>query len=317
MPPVFLNPKDTGIAFFFHIQWTKKNTKYDYYEEISMNPGYKTLMILVLALCIMVPYGYAAYIISANPSPISLNQGSTQTATVTVDELPYGLSGYSILVSLADPSAGEIVSVQFPGWAILNTTEGLPNASVKISAVDLSDQVKPGAASVVLAGISIRGERTASSEILISKLKLDGDGDAGVDLGAATTQTMTPTPTTTAHVTANHGSSGYSGGGGSYSSNSANAGTSGYGVTTAPTVVRTTAVQSGTGDSDPGIPVVTYSQSPPAERMTFGPIATSTASQSAMPTLPAGIPGWVPTGTGIVVIIVAGGLMYMTYKKKL
>ncbi len=79
-----------------------------------MNHRVTTIIVLFLALCVMVPYGYAANTISANPSLVSLNQGSTQTATIIVDDLPYGLSGYSIRVSLADPSVGKIVSVRLP-----------------------------------------------------------------------------------------------------------------------------------------------------------------------------------------------------------
>jgi hypothetical protein len=281
-----------------------------------MNPTHKTLVILFLALCIMVPYGYAANIISANPSSVSLHQGSDQTATIIVDDLPNGLSGYYFQVSLADPSMGKIVSVQYPQWAVINATEGLPNASVNISAVDLIDQINAGAKSVTLATITIRGDRTGSTSILIDTMKLDGD--KGVGLGATPVQTTQPisAATTSVPVTANHGSYGNSGGGGSYSSGSS--GTSEPGVTAAPTVIRTSAaVQSAAGDSVPGAPGATYPQSPPADRVTSGPVATTIASQSAIPALPAGIPGWVPAGTGIIVVVVAGGLMYMTYKKKL
>jgi hypothetical protein len=279
-----------------------------------MNHTHETIAILFLLLSIMVPWGYAANVISTNPSPVSLTQGSDETAAIIIDDLPQGLSGYYVRISLADPSMGKIVSVRYPQWAVINMTEGLPGASVNISGADLIDQIRPGAKSVTLADITIRGDQSGSTGILTAIIKLDGD--KGVDLGKTATQTTVPTATTSAQVTTNSGSFSNEGGGGSYSSY-VNAGTVGSSVSAVPTAVRTAIVQSGDGNPDPGVTVATHDQSPPADRLTFGPTAIATASQPAIPALPPGIPGWVPAGIGIIVIIVAGGLLFMTYKKRL
>ena len=84
----------------------------------------------------------------------------------------YGLSGYSIRVSLADPSAGKIVSVKYPPWAVLNSTSGQPSASVTLSAVDLTGQIDAGAQGVELASITIHGDSTGSTGILITQAEI-------------------------------------------------------------------------------------------------------------------------------------------------
>ncbi len=286
-----------------------------------MNHRYTTIIILFLALCVMVPYGYAANTLSANPSAVSLTQGSTQTATIIVDELPYGLSGYSIRVSLADPSAGKIVSVKYPPWAVLNSTSGQPSASVTLSAVDLTGQIDAGAQGVELASITIHGDSTGSTGILITQLKFDGDGEAGVDMGRNTVETTQPTATATTVAQSTTGSVSYSGGGGggggsSASSSSVSSGSSGPVSSTITTVSMTTTVPSGTGTVSNRAPVTTRSQSSTTESVA-GIVTTTTVAPPVTPGTSGGIPGGVLVGIGIIVVLAAGSLIYLTYKKKL
>jgi hypothetical protein len=285
-----------------------------------MNHRHTTIIILFLALCVMVPYGYAANTLLANPSTVSLNQGSTQTAKITVDELPYGLSGYSIRVSLADPSMGKIVSVHYPQWAVINTTDGLQSASVTMSAVDLTKQIEAGAKSVELGSITISGVSTGNTNILITKLIFDGDGEAGVDMGRNTVQTTQPTTTAAISATGTTGSTSYSSGGssgGSSGSSSVSSGSTGSGGSATTTLAKATTVPSGTGGVSPQATAATHVQGSPAERVTVNAVTTAVVPSPAIPVTSGGIPGWALTGIGIIAVLAALGLIYLTYKKKL
>jgi len=63
--------------------------------------------------------------------------GSTNKFNIMLNEAPNGLSGYKMTVSLANASLGEITSVDFPGWASVNSKGSLPSDSVLIKAVDI------------------------------------------------------------------------------------------------------------------------------------------------------------------------------------
>jgi uncharacterized membrane protein YgcG len=283
-----------------------------------MKQRYTTIIVLFLALCVMVPFGSAANTISANPSTVSVTQGSTRTATIMVDDLPYGLSGYHIRVSLADPSLGKIVSVSYPQWAVLNMTDGLQSASVSMSAVDLTNQVVAGAKAVEIGSITIMGDSSGSTNILITTLKFDGDGESGVDMGRTTVQTTQPTVTATPSVQSTTGSMSYSGGGGgsSGSSSSGTSGSSGSGSSVPTTKVQTTTVPSVQGTVPPRGTVVIPSQSSTTESAA-GIVTSTTAVPPAVPVTSGGIPGWVLAGIGIITVLAAGSLIYLTYKKKL
>lgn len=285
-----------------------------------MNHRNTTIIILFLALCVIVPYSYAANTLSANPSTVSLNQGSTQTARIIVDELPYGLSGYSIRVSLADPSIGKIVSVHYPQWAVINTTDGLQSASVTMNAVDLTKQIEAGVKSVELGSITISGVSTGSTNILITSLKFDGDGEAGVDMGRNTVQTTQPTATatTTASVTTSSTSyiSGGSAGGSSSGSSSRGTGSTGPGGLATKTVTSTTTVPSSTAEVSPQATAGTHVQGS-ADRGITNAVTPTVVPSTAVPVTSGGIPGWILTGVGIIAFIAALGLIYLTYKKKL
>jgi hypothetical protein len=280
-----------------------------------MKQKYTTVMVLFLAICVIVPFASAANTIVANPSTISLTQGSTQTVRIMVDDLPYGLSGYHIRVSLGDTSLGKIVSVTYPPWAVLNMTDGLQSASVSMSAVDLTNQVVAGAQGVEIGSISVTGESQGSTNILITVLKLDGDGEAGVDMGRTSVQTTQPTvtATTSAPVTS-------SGGGGGGSSGGSSAGTSGSsGLVSTITTTASTATVPVPADKSEVVPrsdVVTPSQSFPAEHGTV-PAVTITDVPAAVPVSQGGIPGWVLIGIGIIAVLAAVSLIYLTLKKKL
>ena len=55
---------------------------------------------------------------------------------ITLDDTPNGFSGYTITVTLLEPSVGEITAVAFPGWANRTDNSFLPASSVWMKGCD-------------------------------------------------------------------------------------------------------------------------------------------------------------------------------------
>lgn len=104
----------------------------------------------------------------------------TKTIDIVADSLPLGFSGYALNVSLDNTSVGEILGVNYPSWAILNSTTALPGDSVTISVVDLDKQVQNGTTNVTLATLTIRGEVAGTCNILLANVHIDDDNGSSV-----------------------------------------------------------------------------------------------------------------------------------------
>ncbi|AKB74745.1 cell surface protein [Methanosarcina lacustris Z-7289] len=81
---------------------------------------------------------------------------SSQNIQIVLDEVPDGLSGFNITVSLLDPEIAEITVVSFPGWnsMLMNSTFPVPSSSVWIKSLDGGNQIVPGAKNVFLGNIT-------------------------------------------------------------------------------------------------------------------------------------------------------------------
>jgi len=280
-----------------------------------MNVRRLVLLLLLITLCGTVPGGLAANTITVDPSTISFTPSSTETTLILVDNLPYGLSGYHVRVSLADPSLGSIVNVQYPPWAVLNNTTGLGSGTVTISAVDLADQVKAGSTSVELARITLQGRNTGVTPVILAPLKLDGDGEGGVDLGKVPVVTTEPPTSSGAQIEATPRGSSYSSGGtggGSGASYSGSGSTIGGVV---PTITRE--MQSSQTTTATAIASVT---TPGYEAHSLPASQQAVSTSEKIPAAPVdtrGIPGWIVGGGVIIAVIAAAGLLYLAYTRKI
>lgn len=142
-----------------------------------------------------------AWNIQFQPSELIVPPNSVKNINLTLSEAPKGLSGYNITISLSNGNVAEIVSVEFPKWAVLNENSSIPADSVWIKAVDLKDQVKSGFKDIILATIAIKGEKQGETEIVAHVEKIDDDyGDPIVPsvkngrFKVLPTQAFTPTP---------------------------------------------------------------------------------------------------------------------------
>jgi len=127
--------------------------------------------------------------------------GSTNKFDITLNEAPIGLSGYNITVSLINASLAEIISVEFPKWASINSKSTTPSDSVWIKAVDLSDQIQKGATNVVLATLNVRRDNPGNISFIISVGQMDDDNGSIINTNKVSSQKVSITqvaPTSTA-----------------------------------------------------------------------------------------------------------------------
>jgi len=124
--------------------------------------------------------------------------GLNTTLDITLSEVPTGLSGYNITVSLSNQTVAEIISIEFPAWATLKSNSSLPGNSVWIKAADLSNVVTSGATNVLLAKIKVRGDVPGNTNITIVVNQLDDDnGDSiGYVIVTGSLDVNQPTDTT-------------------------------------------------------------------------------------------------------------------------
>jgi hypothetical protein len=102
--------------------------------------------------------------------------GETTQVTIRLDEVPKGLAGYNISLTVSDPHVAEITQLAPPLWAIPSRTSPLPSDHVWITGIDFSRIVQPGAKNVVLATITIHGLKEGESALNVTVTRIDDDG---------------------------------------------------------------------------------------------------------------------------------------------
>ncbi|MDN7025303.1 hypothetical protein FGU65_10430 [Methanoculleus sp. FWC-SCC1] len=109
------------------------------------------------------------------------NVGETTTLSIILDEAPNGLSGSNVSVSLDDPSIAEFIDVTYPDWMTLSASNSFPSDTVFIKGVDLHDKAMPGATSISLGTVTVRGDAVGVSAVAVSIEQIDDDFGAVVD----------------------------------------------------------------------------------------------------------------------------------------
>ena len=126
-----------------------------------------------MALCLLVSAAAASVVSLGNGQVTSI--GGTASLNLTLDSAPAGLSGYNINVSVGDPAVARITAFSFPSWATLTSNSSVPGSFIQLEAVDLSDQIQPGAANIPLATIGLTGLKGGSTPVLITVTEIDDD----------------------------------------------------------------------------------------------------------------------------------------------
>ena len=96
---------------------------------------------------------------------------------LTINNIPEGLSGYQIDITVADSTIAKITDVIFPPefGLSLHIPDPVSGAEVQISAVDLQNIIIAGDKDVLLASINIEGLKRGTTKVNASVIKLDDD----------------------------------------------------------------------------------------------------------------------------------------------
>jgi len=167
---------------------------------------WQEMALLAACVCILAMPGMATTV-TVGPATIPA-AGASVDVTVVADSFPYGLSGYIMNASVADPSVAEITGVAFPAWASFKLNSPVPAGEVSLRASDLSLGVSAGAANVTLVTLTIRGKAAGTTVLDLRVRQMDPDGARDPIIptvvpgtisvgGVVPTATPTPTPTAT------------------------------------------------------------------------------------------------------------------------
>lgn len=141
-----------------------------------MIPNSRSLLVLTALIL---------FVTSATGSVLSIGNcevtaGSTASVDIVLDEAPGGLSGYSINVTIEDPSVAAVSAVSFPSWASLHESSSLPSGDCKVWSLDLYEQVQSGATEITLATMAIQGLSTGTTAIALNVSMMSDDTDGNI-----------------------------------------------------------------------------------------------------------------------------------------
>ncbi|OPX63659.1 MULTISPECIES: PKD domain-containing protein [unclassified Methanoregula] len=124
--------------------------------------------------------------------------GETVEYPVILDEVPDGLAGFDMTVTLTSTDIGEITAVRYPDWVILPRTGPLPADSVSIRGLDLEKNIGAGSHDVILANLTLRADAAGTTPVTVTIKQLDADnGDLmspTIRTGSFTVAGVTPAP---------------------------------------------------------------------------------------------------------------------------
>ena len=146
-------------------------------ELVTVGLGFAIFLAVSIGLGFAIEYSSTIYVDNGTIDTI----GSTTEINITIDEIPDGLSGYNLNISLSNTNIAEIMSVTFPAWATLHENSVLPADSVWIKAIDLTEQVKSGDMNILLGTLTIRGDHQGLCDIIATITKMDDDDGYPID----------------------------------------------------------------------------------------------------------------------------------------
>lgn len=132
-----------------------------------------TIPLVLIAIFLAIPLGVSASTVSFAPSSVLTHEGETADISLMIDDLPNGLAGYGFTVEVSNQEVAEITQVSFPAWASLNDATDVPSGFVRMSAVDMNLEVKPGSSDIILCTISVSGKSAGYATITLQDIQID------------------------------------------------------------------------------------------------------------------------------------------------
>ena len=112
----------------------------------------------------------------------TVDSNGTSTHRITLTEAPDGLAGYELSLELAGDGVATVSNASYPDRYGM-TTDPVVTAdgrAVTLEAVDLDDEVAPGATNVTLARVEITATATGEADLRVTDVQVDADGGSRV-----------------------------------------------------------------------------------------------------------------------------------------
>jgi len=148
---------------------------------------------IVLLSISMAPVNATVFTISGGDTCVPV--GSSVDLSITLSDVPQGLSGLNLSIATSDAETATITQVSFPDWAALHTNSTLPADQVWFRMVDLQQKVKPGDMNVLAGSISILARKPGNCIVTLIPIKVEDDAGGRTTI-ASETKTLTICGTT-------------------------------------------------------------------------------------------------------------------------
>jgi hypothetical protein len=132
-----------------------------------------SMAVILIFIVSISPVNAIAFTINGGDSCVPV--GSSTDFSIALSDIPQGLSGLNITISISDPSIATITNVTLPAWAELHSTSTLPADQFWLKMVDLQQKVNPGDLNVSLCQISVVGRKGGTSFITVTPIKVEDD----------------------------------------------------------------------------------------------------------------------------------------------
>ena len=178
-----------------------------------------TIFLVSVLLCIIIPAVTATTLIAESGTIPTV--GTSSEFSIIADSLPNGISGFEIVISLSDPTKGQILSARTPPWASLGEIGGVivsgPGQTVAVNADSvpikigkLAEETSP-LVNLTLVTLMVRGDSAGTTDLGITISTLfNGTGlpiaatvqNGTIVVGTPPTTAVTTTATTAVTTTA-------------------------------------------------------------------------------------------------------------------
>lgn len=112
----------------------------------------------------------SAFVVPEARTPVG---GATEVALV-LDNAPYGVSGFDLVVTLDGAGIARITSVLTPDYGVA-LGEVVSDYQARVRAADVADLISQGDTNVVLAWVKVQGVSVGSTKLNVRALRMDDD----------------------------------------------------------------------------------------------------------------------------------------------
>lgn len=108
----------------------------------------------------------------------------TTAVPLTLSEAPTGVSGFTVVATVADPSVASVTNATLAdAFAAGTVTVGPDNESVRVAGVDFEERIEPGDENVALGAVNLTGGTRGETTLALRVVRLDDDHGEGVAAG--------------------------------------------------------------------------------------------------------------------------------------